>query len=56
MYKKLNDEMLVNIMENGIDEFVEKGFAGASMKAIAGRSGVSVGVIYKYFEARTDFS
>ena len=55
MYKKLNDEMLVNIMENGIDEFVEKGFAGASMKAIAGRSGVSVGVIYKYFEGKDGF-
>lgn len=55
MYKKLDDEMLVNIMENGIDEFVEKGFAGASMKAIADRSGVSVGVIYKYFKGKDGF-
>ena len=55
MYKKLNDETLVNIMENGIDEFVEKGFAGTSMKAVADRSGVSVGVIYKYFDGKDGF-
>lgn len=55
MYKKLDDETLVNIMENGIDEFVENGFAGTSMKAVADRSGVSVGVIYKYFDGKDGF-
>ena len=49
MYKKLDDEILNNILESGIDEFVDRGFSGANMRGIAQRAGVSVGVIYKYF-------
>lgn len=55
MYKKLDDGTLVNIMETGIDEFAGKGFSKANMSDIAGKSGVSVGVIYKYFGGKDKF-
>ena len=49
MYKKLEEETIDDILEAGIDEFIEKGLQGAVMSGIAKKSGVSVGVIYKYF-------
>ena len=55
MYKKFDDETIKTILENGIDEFVEKGLKGAGMNEIARRSGVSVGVIYKYFKDKDNF-
>lgn len=55
MYKKLDDDILNNIMETGIDEFVDKGINGANMRMIAQKSGVSVGVIYKYFGDKDGF-
>lgn len=55
MYKKLDDEILNNILEAGIDEFVDKGINGASMRNIAQRAEVSVGVIYKYFGDKDSF-
>ena len=55
MYKKLVDEILNNILESGIDEFVDRGFSGANMRGIAQRAGVSVGVIYKYFSDKDSF-
>ena len=55
MYKKLDDEILNNILESGIDEFVDRGFCGANMRGIAQRAGVSVGVIYKYFSDKDSF-
>ena len=55
MYKKLDDEILNNILESGIDEFVDRGFSGANMRGIAQRAGVSVGAIYKYFSDKDSF-
>ncbi len=55
MYKKLDDEILNNILESGINEFVDKGLGGASMRSIARRAGVSVGVIYKYYSDKDSF-
>lgn len=55
MYKKLEDETIDAILEAGIDEFVEKGLQGAAMSSIAKKSGVSVGVIYKYFTDKDTF-
>ena len=48
MYKKLDEKTIEAILESGIDVFVEKGLRGAGMNEIAKRSGVSVGVIYKF--------
>ena len=55
MYKKLEDDTIDAILEAGIDEFVEKGLQGAAMSSIAKKSGVSVGVIYKYFTDKDTF-
>lgn len=55
MYKKLEDKAIDAILEAGIDEFVEKGAQGAAMSSIAKKSGVSVGVIYKYFTDKDTF-
>ena len=55
MYKKLEEETIDAILEAGIDEFVEKGLQGAAMSSIAKKSGVSVGVIYKYFTDKDTF-
>ena len=55
MYKKLEEETIDAILEAGIDEFIEKGLQGAAMSGIAKKSGVSVGVIYKYFTDKNTF-
>lgn len=55
MYKKLEDDTINEILEAGIDEFVEHGVQGAAMSSIARKSGVSVGVIYKYFTDKDTF-
>ena len=55
MYKKLDDTSLNRLLEAGIDEFAEHGLDKTVMSSIAGRAGMSVGVIYKYFEDKDAF-
>ncbi len=55
MYKKLDEETLNNLLETGIREFAGKGFDKASIADIAKKSGLSVGVLYKYYEDKDDF-
>ena len=55
MLKKLSQESIRTILETGIAEFAQSGSDKASMSAIARKSGVSVGVIYKYFENKDTF-
>ena len=50
MYKKLTDEQIQIIIDSGIAEFAHEGFVGANLSRIAKSAGVSVGVIYKYYE------
>ena len=50
MYKKLEDSCIIRILETAIDEFAERGLDRANMSTIARKAGVSVGVIYKYFD------
>lgn len=50
MYKKLDEEKLNTIISAGIEEFAEKGITGAKLESISKKAGVSVGVIYKYYE------
>lgn len=50
MYKKLSEEKQQAILQAGISEFAEKGYDNARISNIAGRAGVSVGVIYKYYQ------
>ena len=55
MLKKLTEEKLEQILEAGISEFAEYGLQKASMNAIAQRAGISVGVLYKYYENKDAF-
>lgn len=55
MLKKLTEEKLAEILECGISEFAERGFESASMKTIAQRADISVGVLYKYFDDKNAF-
>lgn len=50
MLKKLSEEKLNEILEAGIAEFAAHGPDRASIQAIARQAGVSVGVLYKYYE------
>lgn len=55
MLKKLTEEKLAEVLEAGIAEFADHGLRQASISAIARRAGISVGVLYKYYENKDDF-
>lgn len=55
MLKKLTDQKQEEIIDAGIAEFAERGMQNASMNSIAKRAGISVGVLYKYYENKDDF-
>lgn len=55
MYKKLKEEDVNAIMEAGIEAFSKQGLDRTSVSAVAAAAGVSVGVIYKYFEDKDAF-
>jgi AcrR family transcriptional regulator len=55
MLKKLSEEQIVEILETGISEFAANGLDRANINVIAKKSGVSVGVIYKYYKDKEDF-
>jgi AcrR family transcriptional regulator len=49
---KHGSEKRIAVMESALDLFVERGFHGAPTSLIAGRAGVGVGTIYRYFESK----
>lgn len=55
MLKKLSDDKLAEILEVGINEFAEKGPDGANINVIAKKAGISVGVLYKYYDNKEMF-
>ena len=55
MLKKLTEEKLAEVLEAGIEEFAEKGPDGANVNVIAKNAGISVGVLYKYYENKEAF-
>lgn len=55
MLKKLTEEKLAEVLEAGISELADGGLQQTSMCAIAKRAGISVGVLYKYYENKDDF-
>ncbi len=55
MQKKLTEEKLLEILETGIAEFAEKGPYRANINVIAKNAGISVGVLYKYYEDKEAF-
>lgn len=55
MLKKLTDEKLAEILEVGISEFAEHGMKNTNMASVAQKAGISVGVLYKYYEDKEAF-
>ena len=55
MLKKLTDEKINEILETGIVEFAQNGPDKANINVIAQKSGVSIGVIYKYYANKDAF-
>ena len=55
MLKKLTEEKMNEIIETGIAEFAEKGLDRANINLIAKKAGISVGVLYKYYEDKEAF-
>ena len=53
MLKPLTQEQIDRIIETAIRHFADRGFAGANINKIASESGVSVGVLYKYYQDKT---
>ncbi len=54
MLKKLTKAQQDSILEHAIEEFGDKGLAKTTVSSIAAASGVSVGVIYKYYKNKED--
>ncbi len=55
MLKKLGQEKIEEILEIGIAEFAANGIDKANINTIAKKAGVSVGVLYKYYENKDAF-
>ncbi|MNI35926.1 Nucleoid occlusion factor SlmA [compost metagenome] len=58
MVQVLKDEIRQSILRSAQDEFMQYGYAGASVKRIAEKVGISVGNLYRYYagkEALFDF-
>ncbi len=49
---KKSEETRERILEAALGTFRERGFAGATMREIAGHAGVAVGAAYYYFESK----
>lgn len=45
----INEKLAADILEVGKQEFLEKGFLGASMRNIASRLSVTTGALYRYY-------
>lgn len=48
----LKEELRVKILKSATNEFYDKGYSKASMRAIAKHSGITVGNIYRYFDGK----
>lgn len=48
----LSEEKRAQIVDAAVEEFLERGFAAASMDRIAGRAGVSKRTVYKHFAGK----
>lgn len=55
MLKKLTQEKMDVILETGIAEFAKYGLDRANINVIAKKAGISVGVLYKYYEDKEAF-
>ncbi len=47
--RPINEKLAEQLLEAGKQEFLEKGFLGASMRSIAAAAGVTTGALYRYY-------
>ncbi|MCR5715810.1 MAG: TetR/AcrR family transcriptional regulator [Lachnospiraceae bacterium] len=55
MYRKMDEAAMVQLLETGIEEFSNAGLDRANINTIAKKAGMSVGVIYKYYQDKDAF-
>ena len=47
--RPVNEKLAEKLLEAGKQEFLERGFQGASMRSIAAAAGVTTGALYRYY-------
>lgn len=52
--KRAKDERVGDIVQAAVDEFLEKGYDGTTMEAIALRAGISKGGLYHHFSSKDE--
>lgn len=53
-FERADEERREKILEVGIEEFSSKGYEKANINVIAKKSGISIGLMYKYFATKED--
>lgn len=53
-FERAGEERQNKILEMGIEEFSSKGYENANINVIAQKSGISIGLMYKYFSTKED--
>lgn len=53
-FERASEERKEKILEVGIEEFASKGYENANINVIAKNSGISIGLMYKYFSTKED--
>ena len=53
-FDRASTERKEKILEVGIEEFASKGYENANINIIAKNSGISIGLMYKYFNTKED--
>ncbi|MBQ9066803.1 MAG: TetR/AcrR family transcriptional regulator [Clostridia bacterium] len=54
-FDRADPEKKQRVLETGIQEFAELGYEKANINIIAKKAGISIGLMYKYFETKEDF-
>lgn len=54
-FERASDERKEKILEAGIEEFASKGYENANINVIAKNAGISIGLMYKYFNKENLF-
>ncbi len=53
-FERASEERKKKILEVGIEEFASKGYENANINIIAKNAGISIGLMYKYFNTKED--
>lgn len=53
-FERATEERKEKILEVGIEEFSSKGYENANINVIAKNAGISIGLMYKYFNTKED--